>query len=161
MPSPIDPLSEGIEAGADGNDQQPRDEQPRLAQLRIPFGRIVGVTLVAYWAALFWGTHGPAPDLTGLPPYSDKWLHFLGYAGLSFLLGAWFASRKGMRARVMVTVFIVTIIYAALDETLQLFVGRHADIYDGLVDALGSSVGLLLLFSAYYLLCSGRKGTRC
>lgn len=108
----------------------------------------VKAALVLYWIALFLGTHVPQPDLGDLPKHSDKFLHFAGYAGLSFLLGLFIALRsKRMRPRDYAMAFGIAAVYAVIDELLQLIpvLNRHGDVYDALADWCGAVLGLLAL----------------
>ena len=106
------------------------------------FRRAIFVMLACYWAALFIGTHVPAPVLPDLPRYSDKVVHFVMYAGLSYLLALYYLASRPMKLQHYLTVFVITAVYAAADELLQLAVHRHSSFYDGVADALGSLTGL-------------------
>jgi len=77
---------------------------------------------------------------------SDKILHFLIFLILSFLL--WFAvspNRKVNWRKITVwVVFLVMAGYGAVDEWLQSYVGRSADIMDFSSDMAGLLTGLIL-----------------
>ena len=108
--------------------------------------RAFGILLACYWGMLFLGTHIPLPRLEegGLPKYFDKGMHFIAYAGLSFLLLLWISTIRKLEFRHFVIVFAVTALYAAADELLQQIpVNRTPDVYDALADCLGSVLGLL------------------
>ncbi len=121
------------------------------------------VVLAVYWTLAFVVTHVPPflPDdgaaedrLVGV----DKIVHFLGYAGLAFLLmnalvpanhaaaeaaGSGDHRTRGFRRGVGVTVLCCAI-YGALDELTQPPFGRTADPMDYVADLLGLAAGLLL-----------------
>jgi VanZ family protein len=102
--------------------------------------RWVAAALLAYWCLIFTLTHVPIVP-TGLPAHSDKVAHLLMYLGLGFLLAWWFhlAGRVGLR--LFVTALFIAAIYYALDELLQVPVGRTADIRDALADCAGAIIG--------------------
>ncbi len=139
---PLDGSENRAQARPEANVAAPDDNS---ADGRGAFRRLIGMVLVVYVAALFTGTHVPLPQLEQLPQHSDKWLHTLAYAGLAWLIGLWVAARRELCAVHYLAVFGVCVAYSAFDEFLQIFVGRHADVYDGLADALGSVIGLAAL----------------
>jgi hypothetical protein len=97
---------------------------------------------------MFLCTHLPqVPRWIGQVPLSDKTLHYAAYLILIFLL--WFAinpDRKvnWRKAPVWWILFIV-VWYGAMDEWLQSYVGRDADIMDFFADLLGTVTGLIVL----------------
>jgi VanZ family protein len=102
----------------------------------------MSVSLAVYWVMLFAATH-----LTHVPAAveaygSDKWYHFGGYAGLSFLLAARLAVTRSLSTRLIVCVAAIVALYAAFDEVSQIPVGRDADIADWYADVAGAAVGL-------------------
>ena len=107
--------------------------------------RSFGILLACYWGLLFLGTHLPMPRLGELPKHSDKGMHLIAYAGLSFLLLLWISTIRKLEYRHFVMIFAVTALYAAADELLQMIpvVNRTCDVYDALADCLGSVLGLL------------------
>jgi VanZ family protein len=105
--------------------------------------RAFAILLACYWGLLFLGTHIPLPRLGELPKHSDKGMHLIAYAGLSFLLLLWISTVRKLEFRHFVMVFAITVLYAAADELLQIPVNRTCDIYDALADCLGSVIGLL------------------
>ncbi|MFV1967017.1 MAG: VanZ family protein [Pirellulaceae bacterium] len=109
------------------------------------FHRIAMGILVMYWIALFLGTHLP---VRGVSTVNDKTLHFLAFAGLSFLL-AWAVAAFRPTWRLLVFVLVITVTYGAFDEVTQMLVPRrHADIWDWMANIVGGSVGI-----ACYLIC--------
>lgn len=106
--------------------------------------RIAIVALFGYWVLLFIGTHIPSNKLLASLHQSDKVLHLCAFAGLAFLM-AW-AIPTNMRKRYRNTLLaaFVTVVYAGLDELLQIPVGRTADWKDFYADCFGIGIGLLI-----------------
>ena len=107
---------------------------------------------VLYAAAIFVASsssHPPSPPSL----VTDKHVHLIVFAGLALVL--WRALSHGWqqlwRARPALTAVGLTALYGASDEWHQSFVpGRHADLADLMVDALGAAlaVGLVWLIAA-------------
>ncbi len=106
--------------------------------------RIAIVALFSYWVLLFIGTHIPSNKLLASMHQSDKVLHLCAFAGLAFLM-AW-AIPTNMRKLYRNTLLaaFVTVVYAGLDELLQIPVGRTADWKDFYADCFGIGIGLLV-----------------
>lgn len=104
--------------------------------------RLLRGAFVLYTGALFTATHLPPPDT---PPInvSDKLLHFLAYALLAWLLAAAWSTLKTLEPADLLKGFAALTLFAALDELLQIPVGRHGDVMDWLADTAGSAFGLL------------------
>lgn len=97
--------------------------------------------LVVYWIALFIGTHVPPSDVPNLGRHGDKVLHFGAYAGLAFLACSLFWARAWpLRATVLLVVPML-LGYGVLDEFLQMFVGRNAEVWDWVADTIGVLIG--------------------
>ena len=104
--------------------------------------RIAIVALLFYWILLFIGTHIPANDVLSKLHASDKVLHAAAFAGLAFLM-AWAIPTDRTRIhKNTVCAAIVCVIYAAVDEILQIPVGRTADWKDFVADCVGICMGL-------------------
>jgi hypothetical protein len=77
---------------------------------------------------------------------SDKWLHFLAYLNLVFLV--WFSVRPDVKVRwrsgVVWLVFFVGVAYGGIDELLQPYVGRTRGFLDFLANTAGASAGLVM-----------------
>ena len=103
----------------------------------------MAAALVVYWVALCIGTHVPG-GFVGTPLVSDKTLHFLAYAGLSFLI-ATLLPLLGIRdSRVYWTALLVAVGYGAIDELGQIPIpGRTADVVDWLADVAGAVAGVV------------------
>ncbi|WP_231615762.1 VanZ family protein [Novipirellula artificiosorum] len=108
--------------------------------------RLAVATLVAYWVAIFVGTHLPNHVIHG-PAISDKLMHFSAFAGLGLLLCYITTSDRLVRRFSMIAA--IGLCYAAADEWSQGFVkGRTTDVMDFLADAAG-----LFAAIAVYLIC--------
>jgi VanZ family protein len=107
--------------------------------------RIWQFALAGFWLALFVSTHLPS-NLPILPKSGvDKVVHFTAFAILASLLAmTWQLSAGHLTARHLVVVWIVLVVYAALDELTQIPVGRECSIWDWTADALGVALALVL-----------------
>ncbi|MEA2711738.1 MAG: hypothetical protein QOF78_4339 [Phycisphaerales bacterium] len=103
--------------------------------------RTIWIATAALWLGLFVLTHTPI----ALPVKiisSDKTAHFLGYAILG---GALYASlRIAGRRDVMLTVLVIGLMYGAVDEWLQIPVGRSCELNDWFADAAGIAVAVTI-----------------
>lgn len=104
--------------------------------------RAIYVALVAYWAALVYGTH--KASLPAMPTNFDKVLHFSAYAGLAFLLSIGVFWARQVSWWHFVAVFIAVAAFGGCDELTQPPFGRTADWYDWYADLGGAIVGVLL-----------------
>lgn len=102
--------------------------------------RWIVAALVCFWTALFIGTHIPTIPQQ-LDVVSDKQLHTAAFAGLSFLVALASAARGHFSLYRVPVLFLVIVIYAAVDELLQIPVHRHADVRDWMADTLGTVIG--------------------
>lgn len=107
--------------------------------------RWVGVVLVIYWVQLFVLMHIPLPRGLDVRPGMDKLVHFGAYTGLAFLLGLWILAytrdKPGRRWKYQVLAIVGLLLWAIVDELLQIPVNRSADVYDCLADWLGVVAG--------------------
>ena len=104
---------------------------------------ILGVVLSIYWLALFVATHVPVPQVSGLPPNSDKGMHFVAYAGLAYLLMLRLSASRSLAWKHYAFTLVVIFSYAVVDELLQrALVYRSYDPYDIMADWIGSLMGL-------------------
>ena len=87
------------------------------------------------------GTLTPLPDKI-YTPGSDKWHHFIAFAGLAYPLAA--ASRL-----YWIPALIFALSLGALIEIVQPYVNRFGDIKDFQADALGVLFGILLGMLGY------------
>lgn len=102
------------------------------------------VLLIGYWLAIFTLTHLPPKDLPQVN-VSDKIEHFVGYGilGALFYLTLW-AYRPEFRYAWLL-VIVIAMCYGAIDEWLQLVVGRTCDLHDWLADVGGSVLAVAVL----------------
>lgn len=100
--------------------------------------------IAAYWLTMFLATHLPVVPVIERLPTSDKHLHFGAYAVLGCALPwALVGIRKISWARSGMLLAIM-LVYACLDELLQIPVGRSCEIGDWLADAAGGVTGLAI-----------------
>jgi len=105
------------------------------------------IPLLLYWPTIFVLTHMRIPQLVRKAGLFDKTLHFLAFLILFFLF--WFAVGFGRKLQWRKTstwlVFFTVVAYGALDEWLQIYVGRSCNIPDFLANLSGCVAGLVLL----------------
>lgn len=103
------------------------------------------VLLAGYWLTLLVATHLPT-QVAGLPRnQADKLIHFVAYAVLAWLLAtAWQASVGRLNTRHLKFVWLVVVLYGAIDEVTQPLVGRTMSLADWLADAAGAAIGLMV-----------------
>ena len=103
--------------------------------------------LAVYWPLLFIATHIPINDLGRQSGMSDKTMHVLAYLGVVFFV--WLAvspyDKVNWRKAKVWVILAVIVWYGAIDEWLQSYVGRGAEVKDILADTIGALVGLGLL----------------
>ena len=103
--------------------------------------------VLIYWPVLIVLTSIPVPRMVRRMGVSDKTLHFLAYMILLFLL--WFAVNPARKANwrkcTIWCVFFITVLFGAINEWLQSYVGRSADIMDFTANAAGAAAGLVLV----------------
>ena len=104
--------------------------------------RIAIVALGIYWLLLFVGTHLPPNRLMEKIHQSDKLLHCGAFAGLAFLMCWAVPTIRTQMYRNTLTGGAICVIYAAIDELLQIPVGRTADWNDFFADCLGVCIGM-------------------
>ena len=111
--------------------------------------RVLGFLCGAYWLAMFLATHIKLPEVESAPKNTDKVVHLVMYAGLTFLLSSWLSARRPGSGRLVLPVLAAAVIYAVLDELLQMLTEtRTADFWDFVMDVLGAVLGLVL-FGAF------------
>jgi len=102
--------------------------------------------LLFYWAVIFILAHIPIPKLVYKAQVSDKTIHFLVYLILVFFF--WFATNPGTKVNwrkgAVWWIFLITAVYAVIDEVLQGYVGRSCDAMDFAADIIGAFAGLIL-----------------
>jgi VanZ family protein len=111
--------------------------------------RVVLGCTIAYWIGLFTLTHLPALP-PAIVPANDKTAHFVGYLVLAGLLFA--SMRLSGRRDAAVIVLTIGLAYGAIDEWLQIPVGRSCEMADWYADAAGVAVATVLSSGAARLL---------
>jgi VanZ family protein len=114
-----------------------------LQKLRLP----LLILLIGYWGLIFTLTHLPPKRLPHVNLW-DKAEHLLAYGCLASLLFLTLWSRRPDRRKLALVVLVTCMSYGAIDEWLQIPVGRDCSILDWTADTLGSSLavgGLSLL----------------
>jgi len=109
-----------------------------------------------YWGLLFTLTHLPPEKIAGAPQFWDKAEHFTAYFLLATLLGASLMFTFPRRRHIPVWVLVIGMSYAAVDELLQPFVRRDAELNDWVADALGVWCGVLVLWALRKILVARR-----
>ena len=102
--------------------------------------RLIWIALAVYWLGLFVATHLPPRHVPPIP-VNDKIEHVGGFTILAMLLSILIDRRSATRAFLIVVG--ICLIYGALDEWTQPFVGRSCDLRDWLADSCGAIVGSL------------------
>ena len=110
--------------------------------------RFVGTVLAVYWLTLFAATHMPLSDAPVGFRGADKIVHFAGYGILGLLVGLWVALRRPLTIKIALLSVAVLAAYGAIDELLQIPVGRTCDIYDWTCDVFGAGAGMLVMWLA-------------
>jgi len=105
------------------------------------------IPVLLYWPLIALLTSIPIPQLVRRAGVSDKVLHFLAFLILFFLF--WFAVSPGRKAKwnrpAVWWVFFIVVVYGAVNEWLQSYVGRSADVMDFAANFLGAVGGLILV----------------
>ena len=108
--------------------------------------KLIIISLLFYWPAIFVLAHIPIPQLVYKAQVSDKTLHLVVYLILVFLL--WFAVSPDKKVNwgkaTVWLVFLIMAGYGGVDELLQGYVGRSCDIKDFLANLVGVTGGLIL-----------------
>jgi VanZ family protein len=118
--------------------------QPVRGAIQTAVTPYLGGLLAAYWTALCIGTHIPKIPEPLEVGGSDKFLHYGAYAGLAFLLAAWWTGAGRLSLGTATVLLAICLGYGVLDEQAQDFVGRDCDLWDWVADAIGTLTGLAL-----------------
>ena len=114
--------------------------------------KITIAVAVSYFITLFVSTHMPIPQVVYQAGVSDKWLHFLAYMNLFFLL--WFSffpdKKANWRKLAVWLLFLGAIVCGGVDELTQPYTGRTCDFWDFTADAKGVSAGLIIVTFASF-----------
>lgn len=107
---------------------------------------LIRTAVILYWVLLFTATHIPLKKGT-LPQGTDVPLHFLAYAGLSFLLTWWLSLKwDKLTLKRLFVVFMGVSLFGVVDELLQGIpvLQRQPSIDDWVADTVGALLGILL-----------------
>lgn len=107
---------------------------------------LIRTGLILYWALMFIATHIPLKKGT-LPQGADVPLHFIAYAGLSFLMIWWLSFKwENLTLKRLLIVLAVISFYGVLDELIQGIpvLRRQPSLDDWVADTLGALLGLIL-----------------
>jgi VanZ family protein len=114
------------------------------------------VLYVLLWIAAFILTHVPGGDLPDFRT-SDSVLHTVGFTGLTCVLVVTVAAFGVRRLGRVPFVLAVMMIYGAMDEYTQQFVGRSTDLRDWYCDAAGTVAGMIICELLLLLLVKPRR----
>lgn len=105
------------------------------------------IAVCVFWLSEFILTHAPIPEqqVEALPG-SDKHLHFGAYVVLAGLLLFWNGVDAAGTVRRVLTVVLILAVYAVVDELLQPFFGRDAELLDWAADFFGTAIGATLAY---------------
>jgi hypothetical protein len=108
--------------------------------------KITIAVAVSYFITLFVSTHISIPQVVYQAKVSDKWLHFLAYLNLIFLM--WFSINPDRKANWHKwgtwLIFLGAVVLGAADELTQPYTGRTCDILDFAADSEGILAGLVI-----------------
>lgn len=101
---------------------------------------------IAYWVGIFTLTHLPARDLPKAPfNLTDKSIHALAHFGLSMIFGLTFWVTFPTRRGWLWLLLVGGMAYGAIDEWLQIPVGRDCEFLDWVADSTGTMAAVLIL----------------
>lgn len=111
--------------------------------------RALGILWIGHWVLVLVVTHAPVTVSPAIVRRGeDKLIHFLLYFFLA-MLGGWRVLRRsvpGVEGR-LIGWAAVYMVFAALDEWTQRFVGRTPSVYDWLADACGVILATVFLMA--------------
>ncbi len=108
--------------------------------------------MVLYAAGIFYLSSQPSPDIPPPFPYFDKLVHFGLYTGFAFFVARAMAVQRGGVDRFTIWIAIVIAsLYGASDEAHQYLVPtRSCDVWDWVMDLLGSVMGAMAYVTFNY-----------
>lgn len=114
--------------------------------------RLLCILAVVYAAGLLACTHWPrvtvpGVDVGGLP--LDKAAHLALYLGLSLLVIGACGFRRGGCWQGVAGCFLGILVFAAVDEVTQAWVGRMPEVLDWMADGVGAAAGVLGFYWHY------------
>jgi VanZ family protein len=112
------------------------------------FSRKGALILAIFWTlGIFIACLIPGNEVPNIHiPLIDKWIHFIIFAGFSFL---WLKTFKLANAAKGVLIFILSLLLGYTVELLQdsgITTGRSYDVYDIVADGIGGILGVALFF---------------
>ena len=108
--------------------------------------------LIFFWALALTLTHWPCLEIPSELDVGDKWMHRVGFAGLTSLLVLTLLAYQWKRPRRLLLVPCTLAIYGALDELTQPWFGRTCDLADWKADMIGLALTLAAWEVAIYLI---------
>ena len=108
------------------------------------FRRPVQILLGAYWLLIFTLTHTPVKHLPHINVW-DKLEHVLAYGGLATLVFLTLWLTRPSMVQIGVAVLAIGMMYGAVDEWLQIPVGRDCDLQDWFADTTGTAIVVVCL----------------
>ncbi len=96
------------------------------------------------------GQQALTPNDTWILDNIRKIAHFVEFAVLSGLIGLYILGFSGGN-RQYYWMMTVTLLVAAVDETIQIFTGRGPSVWDVLLDCCGGVTGYLMIFIAVWM----------
>jgi len=118
------------------NSSEPGRRAPGRAQ------RFLQILLAGYWGLLFVATHIPRPPELPRVQHGDKIIHFLAYGLLGILVSLVYGQARSLTLPRAVRLVAVLVVYAALDELLQIPAGRSCEWGDWIADSVGALLGV-------------------
>ena len=110
--------------------------------------RIAIVALAGYWLLLFIATHIPPNPVMSYVRLNDKLVHACAFSGLAFLVAWAVPTNKSKLNQNIAIAAMISVVYAGIDELLQIPVGRTADWLDFAADCAGICIGLTVYWIA-------------
>jgi VanZ family protein len=106
----------------------------------------------AYWGAIFVLTHLPPEEIARAPHFWDKAEHFIAYFLLAVLLGGALMLSFPETRGIPLWVLLIGFAYGVVDELLQPFVRRDAELLDWVADASGVWAAVVVLWAVRRML---------
>lgn len=107
-------------------------------------GRWVKIILALYWALIFTFTHLPPRALPHVNVW-DKFEHLGAYGCLGGLLFLWLWHMRPNLKHVGIVALAIGMAYGAVDEWLQIPVGRDCDLLDWFADTTGLAIAVVCM----------------
>jgi len=108
------------------------------------FRRLIQVLLGAYWLLIFTLTHLPPKHLPHVNLW-DKAEHLLAYGALGGLLFLALWAMRPNLVQIGIVALAIGMMYGAIDEWLQIPVGRDCDLQDWFADTTGVAIAVVCL----------------